>query len=130
MKRFAGALVLVLALSVSAAAAPAASTAYKAGDRVMVNWTGDNYWYPATIVTISGGKYYVIYCDTDRETVTADRIAPLDVQVGDVLECNWQNGGVYYEGKVTVKSGDMIHISYNDGDQEDTTIEYIRVLQP
>ncbi len=127
MKKLLMTVLVMAALAVTASVSHAAT--WNVGDRVLVNWTGDDYWYPATIVTIDGSKYYVIYCDEDREWVTASRIAALDIQVGDRIECNWQNKGYYYEGKITVKKGDMIHISYDDGDQEDTTIEYIRILR-
>ena len=40
---------------------------------------------------------------------------------------NWKNGGLYYRGIVTRRSGDDIRIRYDDGDVEDTTIAMIRL---
>jgi len=38
--------------------------------------------------------------------------------------------GTYYWGKITERNGDDIHISYDDGGEEDTTIDVVRVVRP
>jgi len=42
--------------------------------------------------------------------------------VGTRLQCNFKNAGKYYPGKITSIKGEAVHISYDDGDQEDITI--------
>ena len=48
--------------------------------------------------------------------------------VGSRVSCDWKSGGVFYNGTITKKNGDQVHISYDDGDQEDTVISKCRPL--
>ncbi len=103
----------------------AAAFAWKAGDRVLGQWS-DGYWYPAKIASQAGAIFKVTYDDGDVADLAPDKIRRVDWKVGTVVECNWKNGGAYYPGKITVMKGEVIHISYNDGDQEDATISRCR----
>ncbi|HOD14471.1 MAG TPA: hypothetical protein PK307_02550 [Spirochaetota bacterium] len=102
-----------------------AAFAWKAGDRILGQWS-DGYWYPAKIASQAGATFKVMFDDGDVADLTADKIRKVDWKVGTAVECNWKNGGAYYPGKITVIKGEMIHISYNDGDQEDATISRCR----
>ena len=125
MKRICrSAVVLIVALTV---VGTAAAQDWTVGDHVMVNWTPDDYWYPATIVAIQDAQYTVVYDDFDRESVTADRIRIEDLTVGDEVFCNWQRGGVYYPGRIISRAGNAIVIRYDDDDLEATTLACIRV---
>lgn len=97
------------------------------GDQVLVNWSGDDYWYPATIVDEEGGEFFVIFDDGDREWVLPDDIAPDDLAEGDRIQGNWQGGGVYYPGYIAERRGNAVLIEYDDGDVEATTIGFLRV---
>ena len=117
-----------VALIVSLTAVGAATAAdWYVGDRVMVNWTADDDWYPATVVAVEGARYTVVYDDYDRETVTADRIRVEDLAVGARIFCNWLGGGVYYPGAIADRVGDAIVVHYDDGDVEATTLACVRV---
>jgi len=48
--------------------------------------------------------------------------------VGSRVSCNWKSGGVFYNGTITKKNGDAIHISYDDGDQEDTVVSKCKLI--
>ncbi len=98
---------------------------FDVGDNVMANWTGDAYWYPATIVQKEGSRFFVVFEDFDREWITADRIRAENLQVGQNVQCRWQ-GGDFYPGKIGRRSGKVVYINYNDGDVEWTTIDHIR----
>src|SRR5262249_53070491 len=39
----------------------------------------------------------------------------------------WQGGPLYYPGTVTAKRGEEIHIHYDDGDEEWTTLSMVRL---
>jgi hypothetical protein len=47
--------------------------------------------------------------------------------VGSRVSCNWKDYGTYYNGRVTRKSGNSVHIKYDDGDEEDTNISKCRL---
>jgi hypothetical protein len=103
----------------------AAAFAWKAGDRILGQWS-DGYWYPGKIASQADAAFKVMFDDGDIADLTAAQIRKLDWKVGMPVECNWKNGGTYYPGTITVMKGDMIHISYNDGDQEDATVSRCR----
>ncbi len=104
--------------------------AWQVGDRALVHWSKNEFWYPATVQKKDGDKYFIVFDDGDEEWTTADRMTAEDLRVGDRVFGNWKKGGTYYPGKITKREGHNIHISYDDGDQEDTTIGVVRVLRP
>ena len=66
----------------------------------------------------------------DAPPVAAVAAAPSGkgFSVGSRVSCNWKGGGIYYNGKITRKTGSSIHVSYDDGDQEDTTTSKCRLV--
>lgn len=101
---------------------------WKIGDRVLAQWTGDNYWYPGTITKVEGGQYYVVFMDGDEEWLKSDRLAKEDLKVGDAIECNWLYQGYYYDCTITSRNGDELTVKYvKDGDTEQTSIAAARV---
>ena len=106
-------------------AAASIAYAWKTGDRVLGQW-GDGFWYPATITGVEGTNFNVSFDDGDKATLPASKIKAIDWKVGSKVQCNWKRGGTYYPGTITRKNGDSIHISYDDGDQEDATIAICR----
>jgi hypothetical protein len=109
------------------AVSPPATTVWKIGDRALINWTRDIYWYPGTIADKKESLYLINYDDGDKEWVDATRIRAEDLKPGDRVYGNWKNRGLYYPGTITRRTGLSIHINYDDGGQEDTTISFIRV---
>lgn len=63
----------------------------------------------------------------DQATVTVKQIAPLDIQVGSRVFGRWRNGPAYFPGRVDKQDAEKIHIKYDDGDEEWTTISMVRV---
>ncbi len=108
---------------------PAAASTWKSGDTVLANWSGDEYWYPATVLSVEGDRFFVVFDDGDKEWSVADRMLPEDLRAGDRVFGNWKNLGRYYPGRITRRDGRDIHITYDDGDQEDTTISFVRVIR-
>ena len=109
--------VLIMALILSANVL----YAWVKGDRVLGQWQ-DNLWYPARISEAVDGGYRVMFDDGDVSVLPAERIRKIDWAVGTNVQCNFKNAGLYYKGTITRMNGEMIHISYEDGDQEDATI--------
>jgi len=103
---------------------------WKVGEKLLVNWSHDKYWYPATIKKKDGQRYFVVFDDGDKEWTVPSRMIEEDIRVGDRVFGNWKSRKRYYPGRVTRRDGNKIHISYDDGDQENTTISFVRVLRP
>lgn len=92
----------------------------------------DQYWYLATVreVDSSQHRYSVEFADGSSAWVVAAQMLPDDIIVGDRISANWKGEGTYYWGKITERNGNDIHISYDDGSEEETTIEVVRVVRP
>ncbi|MFB6355747.1 MAG: hypothetical protein ABEJ65_04455 [bacterium] len=100
--------------------------AFEMGDRVLGQWA-DGYWYPATVVhkeqTENNETHYkLIYDDGDQSFVGDTQVVQLDWSKNTNIQCNWQGKGRYYPGTISIKVGQAILVSYDDGDQEFTVI--------
>jgi len=102
-------------------------TGWIVGDRVLGKWSHDRYWYPGTIQVIENGKLHVYFDDGDHEWMTPDRVTAIDLQAGQRVFGRWQRGPAYYPGRITRRDGDRIHVRYEDGQEESTTIGFVRV---
>ncbi|MBP7738727.1 MAG: hypothetical protein KA369_22320 [Spirochaetes bacterium] len=102
-----------------------AAFAWTTGDRILGQWS-DGQWYPARITGMEGADFNVSFDDGDTAVLPASKIRKIDWKVGTRVQCNWKRGGMYYKGTITRMQGESIHISYDDGDQEDSTISICR----
>jgi len=103
------------------------SPTWNIGQRVLAQWYPEVFFYPATIVAQVNAKYHVEFDDGDEAWVTAKQIFPLVIRVGSQVFGRWQGGPAYFPGRVDQQDGDRIHIQYDDGDHEWTTISMVRV---
>jgi hypothetical protein len=55
-------------------------------------------------------------------------VRALDLREGDKVFARWQKGPYYYPGVIAEKHHDKIHVHYEDGEKEWTTISVVRVL--
>ena len=101
------------------------------GDRALAQWN-DQYWYPATVREADSRqhRYSVEFGDGSSAWIVASQMLLEDIKVGDRISADWGRGGTYYWGKITERNGDDIHISYDDGGEEDTTVDVVRVVRP
>ncbi len=99
--------------------------AWKAGDRVLGQWS-DGLWYPAKISGVAGADFNISFDDGDTAVLPAAKVRKINWKIGTKVQCNWKRGGTYYTGTITKMEGESIHISYDDGDQEDSTISICR----
>ena len=47
--------------------------------------------------------------------------------MGEEVLCRWKGGPDFYPGKITSLEGEKIHIHYDDGDEETTTVRLLRL---
>jgi hypothetical protein len=106
---------------------PAAAARAEDASRWFARWEADGYSYPCAVLKEKGDQDYIRYTDGTEEWAPAYRVGKANIHAGDTVYGNWQNKGLYYEGTVTSRDGDNIHILYTDGDEEDTTIGLIRM---
>ncbi len=102
-----------------------AAFAWNTGNRILGQWS-DGMWYPAKIAGTQGNGFGVVFDDGDQAILTASQIKKIDWKVGTRVQCNFRRAGMYYWGTIASMNGESIHISYDDGDQEDATISLCR----
>jgi DNA repair protein Crb2 Tudor domain len=96
------------------------------GDRLLGCWF-DLHWYPGVVLSIDGKRLHFLFDDGDQALMTPDKMRPLDIKVGDRVWARFKGGQAYFPGEVTTKQGEVIHINYDDGDEETTSIRLIRI---
>jgi hypothetical protein len=102
------------------------SLPFDEGDRV---WAQDidSFTYPAEILSIDHDKVIVQFLDGPERMLTPELIKPFGLKVGALVTCRWKAGQVYFPGRVSELDGDRIHIAYDDGDREWTTVRLLRL---
>jgi len=101
---------------------------WETGDRCLVKWSGDGYWYPGRVARKEDGLYFIAYDDGDKEWRFEKYIREENLKPGDVVFAKWKSGRRYYRGKIAMRKGDNIFINYDDGDKEWTTVSMVRVI--
>jgi hypothetical protein len=99
---------------------------FNEGDRILAR-VADDCWYPADILTIDGDRVTLQYLAGAQGFVTPELIKPLEVGVGLRVEGRWRGGDTYFPGVIDQERGERIHIRYDDGDGEWTTVRLIRI---
>jgi hypothetical protein len=96
------------------------------GDRVMALWAGDNFWYPGTVQSSNSDSASVLYDDGSRANLFPGQLCHLNLNPGSRVLGKWKGGTTWYAGRITALKGDQVHIQYDDGDQESTTLRMVR----
>ena len=128
MKRYLGVILCAVVIVACANVCAAQTRKWKVGDRALVNWSQDEFWYPATITRVSRSRYYIVFDDGDEEWTTRSRIAPLKLTIGRRVFANRKHEGNYYLGRIIARRrNNVITILYDDRIRETTTIAGVRV---
>lgn len=103
--------------------------AIKPGDSVLVPKPNEHYWYPAVVLSSQSDQCEVLYRDGGvRASFPAKQLRPMDVKIGTRVLGRWGRGAYYYPGTIIARNTELISIQYEDGDREDTTLSFIRVM--
>ncbi len=137
----------VAPVAAAPAAAPSGPGGFSVGETVEALWSGS--WYDAKILKKKPGQYFITYpgySSSWDQWIGGDKLrkkggkmaaaaapsaAPAGASgfsVGSRVSCNWKSGGIYYKGKITRKSGNSIHVAYDDGDKENTVVSKCRLI--
>ena len=102
------------------------TAAKEVGCRVFGRWAPDGYWYPGTVKEIKDGKYLIRFDDNDKAWLDDGEVVGYQPTFDDPIQGDWLGKGKFYSGKITKRKGENVHILYDDGDEEDTTLSYLR----
>ncbi len=96
-------------------------------DRVLVNWSGDRFWYPATILDNEEQRYRVRLDDGRIVSLEARYIANLSIVPGARVEVDWKGQGRWYAGQVRSSANDMAEVQFDDGFEENSPLRRVRL---
>jgi hypothetical protein len=96
------------------------------GDRILA-FDSDDCLYPAEIVTMQDDRVTVQYLDGPERMLTPELIKRFDLRTGMIVECRWSGGPHYFPGKIDKLEGERVHIVYDDGAEQWSTIRLVRI---
>jgi hypothetical protein len=96
------------------------------GNRTFAFWDEDEYFYPATIITIEGDDIFVRFDTGEEEWTDADYLEEYAVEVDDQVECKSAKDNLFYDVIIINTDGDRVEVEYEDGTTEWTTVNRLR----
>jgi len=96
------------------------------GNRAFAFWDEDEYFYPATIVSIDGEDIFVRFDTGEEEWTTADYLEEFLVEVEDEIECKSAKDNLYYDVIVINLDGERVEVEYEDETTEWSTLSRLR----
>ena len=96
------------------------------GNRAFAFWDDDEYFYPATIVTIEGDDIFIRFDTGEEEWTDADYLEEFLVEVDDQVEC--KSARIIYTMNVVVLDidGERVEVEYEDETTEWTILSRLR----
>jgi hypothetical protein len=96
------------------------------GGRTFAFWDEDEYFYPATIITIEGDDIFIRFDTGEEEWTNADYLEEFLVEVDDEVECKSAKDDLYYDVVVLDVDGDRVEVEYENETTEWTTLSRLR----
>ena len=100
---------------------------WRIGQTALVNYSGDEFWYTATIAKKDGLRYFICFDDEGWFWVDPSQIREDDIKPGDTVLAKLTKRPAYRPAKVTKRDGRMIEVEFEDGSKVTTTIHFIKV---
>jgi hypothetical protein len=95
------------------------------GNRAFAYWDEDEYFYPATILTIEGDDIFIRFDSGEEEWTAADYLEEFLVEVDDQVE-NKAKDDLYYDVNVLNVDGERVEVEYEDEATEWSTLSRLR----
>ena len=99
---------------------------WKEGERAFAFWDEDEYFYPATIVSIDGEDIYIHFDNGEEEWTEANYLEGYAVNINDQIECQSLRDDLYYDVVVKNVDGERVEVEYDDETTEWTTLDRLR----
>jgi len=98
------------------------------GNRAFAFWDEDEYFYPATIITIEGEDLFIRFDTGEEEWTDADYLEEFLVEVDDQVECKSAKDNLYYDVVILDVDGERVEVEYEDETTEWSTLSRLRFL--
>lgn len=102
---------------------------WREGERVFAPWE-ENWLYPGVIRCIDEEVAFIRFDDGDRALRLIQDLEPLRINNGFRVYARRNKAShLYYPATVLEVEGENLHLEYEDGEQEWTTVSYIRCMR-
>ncbi len=99
---------------------------WQLGDRVLACFF-DLLWYPGSVLRTENDMVFVSFDDGSAAQISADKVKPLNLEAGERVEGRYMAGSTFYPGVLSRVEGDIVHVHYDDGDEETTLVRFLRL---
>lgn len=96
------------------------------GDRVMALWL-DLFWYAGTVLDADDESVSVMFDHGGHSLVPSERVHDIELEEGDRVEGRWKAGSQFFSGTVLRREGPVVQVQYDDGDEEVTLVNLLRL---
>jgi hypothetical protein len=102
------------------------STLWRKGDRVLAPWE-PTYLYAGTLDQVSAGRALIQFDDGDAGWVDLAFVQPLALERGQRVMSRRRMGPHFFPGEIYEIDGENVHIEFDDGKEEHTTVASLRI---
>jgi len=99
------------------------------GDRVLVDWSGDIWSYPAIAAKKDGNRWFVRYDDGDSEWIDANRVYAFRILPDEVVQVAGEDKKGYRSASFLALSDGFIQVEYPDGERKREPVSRLRLLR-
>jgi hypothetical protein len=100
--------------------------AWKRGDRVLAPWE-PTYLYAGTVEQLAAGRALIQFDDGDSGWVDLELVQPLTLRPGQKVMSRRRMGPHFFPGEVREVEGEDVHVEFDDGKEERTTVAALRI---
>src|SRR6516165_1890300 len=104
-------------------------TPWKSGDRVLAPWE-PTFVYAGTVDQVSAGRALINFDDGDAGWVDLAHVQPLALERGCRVMSRRRMGPNFFPGEIDDIDGDNVHVEFDDGKEEWTTVASLRIPCP
>ena len=102
------------------------TSAWKKGDRVLAPWE-PTYLYAGTIDQVIAPRALIRFDDGDSGWVELAHVQPLSLKPGLRVMSRRRMGPNFFPGEIQEVDGEKIHVEFDDGKEERTTVASLRI---
>jgi len=108
---------------------PQAINPWRPGDRVLAK-KPDSYFYPAVIREVNDVGCMTVFDDNDAQWVHCAHVMQNDIQPESRVFCRMKHAPHFAPATVRQRKGETILVTFDNGDEEWSSISMIRVQRP
>jgi hypothetical protein len=101
-------------------------TFWQEGDRVLAPWE-PTFIYAGTIDQVEAARALIRFDDGDSGWVELAHVQPLELEAGNRVMSRRRMGPNFFPGEIESVNGEKVHVEFDDGKEEWTTVASLRI---